>query len=930
MYMSRFVAPAASLLVSAAALGQAPAPFSPDPATVQRYGAGYRYPQEGWIVLHIEGAPYERGVQHGRLLAPEIDRYMRCYATMQSPGAPTEGWKLMRTIVSTSFLRGFDHEYLEEMKGIADGASGAGVRFDDRPLDLIDVAALNLWAELMTLDDANAATPTGLEGIEFPEHAPAPAKPARDGHCSAFAATGKATKDGHAIIGHITMFGLYPSGFFNVWLDVKPEKGHRVMMQSYPAGIYSGMDYYLNDAGVAMVETTIDQTRFDIAGQPLASRARKALQYSDSIDGVVAALKEGNNGLYNNEWLLADMKTDEIAMYELGTKAGKLWRSSKNEWWGGTPGFYWGCNNTKDLGVRMETIPAPNDRPANMVWHPEDRDLKWVELYKANVGKMDEQFAKTAFTTPPLCSAEAVDVKFTTGTLAKNLQSWAIFGPPLGKTWMPTNEEIKKYKDIRPLVSNPWTVLGPAAGVPEDSGPQPVDLSDPFADHIIATIDEDKDKDDEPPTKPAWHGTILPASDGDIWLASAFAEYEEMVSAERGYAAAQPSRCLCADDYDKVASSLFAARSRYFAGVRKGGDVALSQVHPDTGTDSWFKIASGKGVLVLAELRGELGDEKFLGMMDAFGRAHAGASASTADFAAAASKAAGRDLSSFFKYWTTKTGLPRIAVGPVRVEPNGNSSAEQEPGWVTIKGVLTSTGVLPSSIEMTVESDKDELTQTVAISDKGEFEFKAKAPATRLIVDKYGRAARANGGEAEFGAFTGDLPHTIIVYGTADDAAANHEAAEAYQKHLRTSWANVEVPIVSDAKASDEDLKTHHLILIGRPHANLVTRRMAAALPVSFGADSFSVRADTYANCMSAVLAAGVNPMNTHLSINVIAGNSGAATLAHASEKTGKAGHGPEVLICDASGKTTSLVSPAPDLTITLHQPKSADAQQGK
>ena len=42
---------------------EAPAPtlFQPDPKSVQRYGPAYRYPQAGWIVLHIEGAPYERG-----------------------------------------------------------------------------------------------------------------------------------------------------------------------------------------------------------------------------------------------------------------------------------------------------------------------------------------------------------------------------------------------------------------------------------------------------------------------------------------------------------------------------------------------------------------------------------------------------------------------------------------------------------------------------------------------------------------------------------------------------------------------------------------------------------------------------------------------------------------------------------------------------
>jgi hypothetical protein len=902
------------LVLATTVFGQAPSEFTPDPATVQRYGAGYRYPQEGWIVLHIEGAPYERGVQHGRLLAPEIERYMRCYAVMQSNTAPTEGWKMMRTIVATSFLRGFDKEYLEEMQGIADGASAAGARFDDRPLDLTDVAALNLWAELMTLDDANAATPTGLEGRDFKEGPRTDAPRTAPERCSAFAATGKATKDGHAIIGHITMFGLYPSGFFNVWLDVKPEKGHRVMMQSYPAGIYSGMDYYLNDAGVAMVETTIDQTRFDISGSPLASRARKALQYSDSIDGVVAALKDGNNGLYNNEWLLADFKTDEIAMYELGTHAGKLWRSGKNEWWGGTPGFYWGCNNTKDLGVRMETIPAANDRPANMVWSPTDRDLKWVELYKANVGKMDERFAQHAFMTPPLCSSAAVDIKFTTGSLAKDLKTWAVFGPPLGKTWMPTNDEIKKYKEIRPLVSNPWTILGPGVEVPASEGAQPVDLPDPAGDQLIAMVSDDKDKDSDPPSRAAWHGTILPAGDGDIWLASAFAEYEKMVGAERGYAAAQRSRCLCADDYDKVASSLFAARARYFAGVRSGGDVALNAVHADVASDGWYKVASGKGVLVLAELRRTMGDEKFLDFMDEFGRAHAGAPASTSEFASAAGKAAGRNLAPFFEYWTGRTGLPRLELVSASLTPDAKANAEDEPGAVTIKGLLkASGGPLPSNIEMTLEAGGDEVTAVVPLSADGSFEIPAKAPVQRLVVDKYSRAARINGGEAELGAYESDLGHTLIVYGTADDAAANLEAAEACRKAIRIAWANVDVPTVSDAKASDEDLKSNNLILIGRPASNRVSGRTATAFPVGFGAESFSVRGDTYGACYSGVLAAGVNPMNEHRSVLIVAGNSGPATLALATDRISK-GHGPQVMIVEASGKSTSLVTPAPEL----------------
>src|SRR5438876_7538887 len=104
-----------------------------DARNVQRYGPAYRYSQAGWIVLHIEGEPYERGVQHGRLLAPEIAAHVRCFAAVQSPKAPTEGWKQLRTLCNSLFLRRYHEEYLQEMKGIADGASAAGARFDGRP-----------------------------------------------------------------------------------------------------------------------------------------------------------------------------------------------------------------------------------------------------------------------------------------------------------------------------------------------------------------------------------------------------------------------------------------------------------------------------------------------------------------------------------------------------------------------------------------------------------------------------------------------------------------------------------------------------------------------------------------------------------------------------------------------------------------------------
>jgi len=80
-------------------LGQA-ADFTPDPWSVQRFEKGYRYPQEGWTVVHIEGAPYERGLQHGRLLAPEIAAYIRCLATSYGYKAPAESWSTLRQLTS--------------------------------------------------------------------------------------------------------------------------------------------------------------------------------------------------------------------------------------------------------------------------------------------------------------------------------------------------------------------------------------------------------------------------------------------------------------------------------------------------------------------------------------------------------------------------------------------------------------------------------------------------------------------------------------------------------------------------------------------------------------------------------------------------------------------------------------------------------------
>ena len=59
----------------------------------------------------------------------------------------------------------------------------------------------------------------------------------------------------------------------------------------------------------------------DRNGIPEFVRARKAMQYAESVDDFARMMKDGNNGGYANSWLVGDRKTNEIARLELGISA---------------------------------------------------------------------------------------------------------------------------------------------------------------------------------------------------------------------------------------------------------------------------------------------------------------------------------------------------------------------------------------------------------------------------------------------------------------------------------------------------------------------------------------------------------------------------------------------------------------------------------
>ena len=758
----------------------------------------------------------------------------------------------------------------------------------------MDIVALNCWAEIETLDSALEATPTGLEGVRFPGEKPKkmPAPPM--GHCSAFAGTGPATADGKIVFGHITMFGLPASSYYNVWLDVKPEKGHRVVMQSFPGGIQSGMDYYLTDAGLMVSETTITQTRFNKDGLALASRIRKAVQYAATIDQVVEYLTKDNNGLYTNEWLIGDAKTNEIAMLQLGTARHRLSRSSKNEWFGGTPGFYWGCNNLKDLDLRLETIPGANDRPANLVWRPSDRDRTWQRLYHQHAGKIDEKFAKLAFTTPPLAAYHSLDAKYTTTDMAMRLATHALFGPPLGRTWLPTDEEKKTHPEVRPLVSHPWTVL--TAAVPPAKQPgRAVDLTLDVEDSGEA--DDTKD-DSTPPTVPAWYGTILPKTDGDIWLASAFSEYEKIVALENALKKRASDSKLGRADRERVALDLHAFRANFTGSGPTA--VTLSAVRRDDRDDGWYRRAVGKGVWVLHELRQRLGKKLFDEAMDSFGRTHAGKEVTTAEFQKHIEQAAKKDLGEFFDYWVRGGILPHLAIQGGRVEEHA--------GKYAVVGRVTSDRGGRATVRVAVRAKGEDVTKDVAVTDgAGEFRIECSARPTHVRLDPEGDFALDDGPYYSVRSFLSDLEHTLIVYGTADEEAANRDAAWNLQQALRAHGPNITVAVQADTDTTDHDRQENHLLLIGRPETNRLSNELGRGEAVHWGPRSFAIRDEHYANAQSAVLYAVPNGTDGRSAV-VIAGLGATSTRDVAVKFTSHLKHAASAVVIPASGAAKYLV----------------------
>lgn len=364
--------PAALLVLAAmsfAACAAAPA-RAVDPGVDARLQGAYKFTDGGWTYAHLEGTPEQIGFQHGYLLAGEIEDNIHVYQ-VEAPHISGRPWSFYRDTAQNVLWPHIDPEYQQELDGIV-----AGLHAHGSSVDLWDIVALNGYIEI-----ANYYVPwlNARAGKPNPPQAVAPGK------CSAFIATGSATKGGKIVIAHSNWTSYAEGERWRMVFDIAPAHGQHFIMDGLPGVITSQDDFGVNAAGIMITETTLPMAKgFDVDGIPEFDRSRKAMQYATSIDEYAAIMRKGNNGGYANSWLIGDRKTGEIAYLELGLHHTPLLRKKD--------GYFVSSNFAANPDLIRDDTPGfdPNDPESSM----NARHIRAEQFMKEHYGQLDTTLAE--------------------------------------------------------------------------------------------------------------------------------------------------------------------------------------------------------------------------------------------------------------------------------------------------------------------------------------------------------------------------------------------------------------------------------------------------------------------------------------------------------------------------------------------------------
>jgi len=836
--------------------------------TVRWADRGFRTEQGGWILLHVEGEPYARGYQHGYLLAEEIAAYLAKLAQVANGKDPAAGWAAVRTLADATMLRGFAEELLTEMRGIADGAAAGGAKFEGRAIDFLDVVTLNSSIDVDYLKSGLSALPHALTGRSFLTAEEELSIPDGSHKCSALAATGPATADGRVVFGQIFMWSGYTGVHFNVLLDLVPTAGQRVVFQTFPGGIHSGTDFYLNGAGLVVGETTVAQTPWNPQGAPMSDRIRRAVQYGTTIDEVVAILAEKNNGLYTNDWPMADVKSDETAICLLGTEKMKLWRSGEDPF--GTPGFLWANNNARDPEVRAEYAVQPNGAPYDPVFAPWNRDLAFNAYYEREKGRIDAPSVARLFATSPINLAHACDGKITTSEMAAKLVFWAHHGKVTLREKFPA-KGARRMPDLpgaRPHLTLGYTAVTPLWLEAKLDEAKAAGRFAPFEKKVeTPKLDLEQVKDrGRVETKKLWLGTLFPASAADHWLASGTASYWQILHD-------------LPEGEEKAAQALADALARQNvllqATLAREADLPAREAERSYTRYAPYRVARVKGTFALHQLRLRLGDEPFLKTMRTVHERFRETPVSTADFVAVAREVTGRDVTPWLAPWLERTGFPAPT-------PKLTYAKKGKAWQVTFEVTQPAGDVYPLATSVEIETAKARVRHPLTLdgaTTRATFESAERPLAVRFDPGADIPVARARW--AAWPHVTERWPETLIVHGSTRADEAQRTLALRFQTTLADNFSEQLIPVVKAAEVTEEQLATRDLVLLGGPADNALAARALALwgeeAPAELGDGYFRFRGEVHGGAGEGLFLALPSPFGAGRLVYLFAGNSALA-----------------------------------------------------
>lgn len=312
--------------------------------------------QDGLYVITLEGTPYEIGFQQGTLMKEQINQiykiylndlvyntWVKEYAILGRGGK--DAWKSPRKALA-KFAKGQEEfipaEYLEEMKGIADGAG----------LEYIDVLSMSAHVDYFAI------------------------------LCSTIVATGKATPDGKLVEARNLDWaqgGLQDLDKFSTVLVIRPDKGHAFVSVLYP-GIVGALTA-VNDAKITA------ELNFSMAkengkkGMPALIMLRHLIQNAGTLDEAEEILNKAEKFAgYNitvTDGKTNDARLIEVAHEKLGTKSP-------------TDGVLVSTNH-----FITDVLAGKNIDSSTFSSSPsQDRYDRLVELAKTGYGKIDPEAAK--------------------------------------------------------------------------------------------------------------------------------------------------------------------------------------------------------------------------------------------------------------------------------------------------------------------------------------------------------------------------------------------------------------------------------------------------------------------------------------------------------------------------------------------------------